>query len=354
MTDLPDESSGNLIRSSRWNILLDKIEEGADTDVRIRGRYISFGTCIVLTSGSFASIYAPVLTGTVRGRILSGGTFVALTRASFQDAVIGTLIVQGGTTRARIVSAGTFSGTLGSFSTMAQNNVRGRILTFGTVVALTSGSFADLAATTSKFELMDDFWGSSLANTWSTTLTNGGTIAPNVTGGGANGQLTFLTTTTSGSDARLHTASVRVAAPSENPIFESRIYFQQNTQINVNIGLVQTNHDPTGAPAGTNHHAVFRVSAGASAASTLCSTADGITQSASQTINNVSGAWVKYKIAVTTADVKFYINDILRVTKVTNLPAANMMPFVGLDVPISTTARQIDVDYIRVTQDRTA
>jgi len=355
MTDLPDESSGNLIRSSRWNSLLDKIEDAEDTDVRIRGRYSSWGTTIVLTHASFATIYTPAFTGTLRGRTLSVGTTVALTKASFQDAAIGTLTVQGGTARARIFSAGTVVGlTSGSFGTLVQGNVRGRIITAGTFVGLTTGSFLSLTARTSRFELFDEFWGSSLDTKWSTTLTDGGTISVNTGGGNGNGQLLFATSTTSGSDARLHTGSVRTINRTSLAVFEARIFPNVATQIRYNVGLVESDHDPTGAPAGTNDHAVFRVVAGASAASTLCSTSDNTTQSASNTIDNISGDWVKYRIELDAAEVRFYINGILRVTKVTNLPDAstNLMPFIGLDVPLSTTTRQLNVDYIYVSQVR--
>src|SRR3990167_4163409 len=329
MTDLPDESSGNLIRSSRWNSLLDKIEDAEDTDVRIRGRYSSWGTTIVLTHASFSTIYTPAFTGTLRGRTLSAGTVVAITKASFVEAAITTLTGLGGTTRGRIFSAGTF-------------------------VGLTTGSFLSLTARTSRFELFDEFWGSSLDTKWSTTLTDGGTISVNTGGGNGNGQLLFATSTTSGSDARLHTGSIRTINRTSLAVFEARIFPNVATQIRYNVGLVESDHDPTGAPAGTNDHAVFRVAAGASAASTLCSTSDNTTQSATNTIDNISGDWVKYRIELDSAEVRFYINDVLRVTKVTNLPGAgtNLMPFVGLDVPLSTTTRQLNVDYIYVSQVR--
>lgn len=351
MTDLPDESSGNLIRSSRWNTLLAKIEEGTDTDVRIRGRHASFGTFVILTTGSFASVYAPILTGTVRGRTITFGSTISLTWASFATAWLGT-------SHGRIVSAGTVVGlSSGSFGTISlPANLRVRILTAGTVVALTSGSFASDAARTSQMEIFDDFVGTTFTPTWATTITEGGRVVINDTGSSdGSGQVRLKTSTTLGSDARLYAASRNIPnSTSQNPLFEARIYPSVSTQINYTVGLVLNDHDPTAVPAAANDHAIFHISAGASAASTLCSTAGAGVQSSLSTINNTSGAWVKYRIALDGSNAYFYIDDVLRATKNTNLPglSVNLRPFVGIDAPVSIASRNVSVDYIYVRQNR--
>lgn len=55
MTNLPDEVVGNTVLSSRWNVLLDKLQNAEDTDVRSRGRFWRGGT-FAGTFGSFAAM----------------------------------------------------------------------------------------------------------------------------------------------------------------------------------------------------------------------------------------------------------------------------------------------------------
>ena len=56
MTKLPDESDGNVVQASRWNVILDKTQDGADTDVTIRGRKATFGTVVSLSAASFVGL----------------------------------------------------------------------------------------------------------------------------------------------------------------------------------------------------------------------------------------------------------------------------------------------------------
>src|SRR3990167_7237612 len=55
MTNLPQEATGATALSSRWNTVINKVQNASDTDVRIRGRKISAGT-VVATTGSFSNI----------------------------------------------------------------------------------------------------------------------------------------------------------------------------------------------------------------------------------------------------------------------------------------------------------
>src|SRR3990167_4114840 len=55
MTNLPQEATGATALSARWNVILNKLQNASDTDVRIRGRKLSAGT-VVATTGSFSNI----------------------------------------------------------------------------------------------------------------------------------------------------------------------------------------------------------------------------------------------------------------------------------------------------------
>ncbi len=57
MTNLPDVITGGTVIASQWNLILGKLQNATDTDVRIRGRVTTVGTSIAQTKGSFAHLY---------------------------------------------------------------------------------------------------------------------------------------------------------------------------------------------------------------------------------------------------------------------------------------------------------
>ena len=111
MTNLPNEADGNVVQAGRWNTILSKTQNAADTDVRIRGRVASFGTVISLSAASFVGLSGAAGYYGVRAEtyITSGnGTRASPYNANAIQNAIDALPAQGGIV---FVKAGFYSGT---------------------------------------------------------------------------------------------------------------------------------------------------------------------------------------------------------------------------------------------------
>src|SRR3990167_6515230 len=99
MTNLPNEADGNVVQAGRWNTILGKTQNAADTDVRIRGRVATFGTVISLSAASFTGLSGAAGYYGVRAEdyITSGnGTRASPYNASAIQNAIDALPAQGG------------------------------------------------------------------------------------------------------------------------------------------------------------------------------------------------------------------------------------------------------------------
>lgn len=155
MVQYPYIIVGQTSNPSDINVILDKVQNAIDS---IRTRQLTSGTAVAsrasfvyllapnanLTTATVTSGFIPTLTSYTRGRTLSAGTFIGISSGSFTSAAIPTITTY---TRGRTVSAGSFVGlTFASFASafipLLTSYLRARTISLGTVVA-TYGSFAN-------------------------------------------------------------------------------------------------------------------------------------------------------------------------------------------------------------------
>ena len=153
MTNLPDEVVGNTVRSSRWNVLLDKIQDGQDSDVRMRGRYWTGGSFV----GSYAS-FAAVASGSkpyygIRAEdfITSGdGTAANPYNASAIESAINAIPTRdGGGGGIVFIKAGNWQGAKILLGGVGQAGRNKKIMIYGEGAALGSN-------------VNDSFWGTTV------------------------------------------------------------------------------------------------------------------------------------------------------------------------------------------------
>src|SRR3990167_6370839 len=111
MTNLPNESDGNVVQAGRWNTILGKTQNASDTDVRIRGRVATFGTVISLSAASFVGLSGAAGYYGVRAEtyITSGnGTDASPYNLSAIESAVNALPAIGGTV---FIKAGIWRGS---------------------------------------------------------------------------------------------------------------------------------------------------------------------------------------------------------------------------------------------------
>jgi len=204
-----------------------------------------------------------------------------------------------------------------------------------------------------RHDFMDDFIGDALDARWATTLTGGTiTVIDNI----ENGILRFSTGATNGNDARLHFGAIRQYKRSLNPRMIFRLKLGQiGTNYSLLAGFVQSDFDPSTAPAGTNNHALlYAYFDSVDIQDYLAlSTADGTIQSKFVGVASDT-SYHTYTLELRSGDVRLWVDGVLRYTKTTNLPTSTilMQPYVGINTA-TTVDKTADLDYIKIEQERT-
>lgn len=218
-------------------------------------------------------------------------------------------------------------------------------------IRIFSGNFVDkIYAFNPLPSFFEDFITSLLdqPNKWTVTVTGGTVLIINAD----NGVVELATGAVAANNARLHLA----ATPYDRnnlTIMEIRLKLGQAIDANTTLqfGLVSIDFNPSGDPAGTTVCGIISALAGGTYNG---GTADGAVFSKTALGINPSNAYHTFRIEMTAADVRFFQDDVLLLTKTTNLPplATNMKPWVAIHT-LAAASKLLDVDYISVTQQRT-
>lgn len=186
----------------------------------------------------------------------------------------------------------------------------------------------------------DDFWVAA-GSPWATRTTTGSVAAQTAD----NGWMRLTTGASATNEESLDWNDLVRFTSTKRPSFKCRIDLEQVTDIEVDVGLMES------AGVGTDDYILIKFDASAANTWSLVASAGGATTSDTGAVASTDEVELEFRFTSDTA-LEWFIDGVSQGTVTSNVPTVGLQPVIAVRTE-ADAAHYIDVDYVKLWQDRT-